>query len=68
MALIGFIFLFIVGVFASLVFLLLCTQTLGQYNIGGVPNKWPAKVGTFLLGIALVYAWVFLFACAPLTI
>ena len=68
MAIIGFIFLFVVGLFFSAAYLLLCSQTLPQYNIGGVPTKWYGKVATLLLGVALFYGWKMIFEYSPFTI
>jgi hypothetical protein len=68
MAIIGFIFLFIVGLFGTGFYFLICTQTLPQYNIGGVPTKWYGKVATILLGIAIYYGWKLIFEYSPFLI
>ena len=68
MAIIGFIFLLVVGLFGTAFYLLICTQTLAQYNIGGVPTKWCWKVATILLGVAVYYGWKFIFEYSPFTI
>ena len=68
MAIIGFIFLFCLGLLGTGFYLLLCTQTLPQYNIGGVPTKWYGKVATILLGIAVYYGWKMIFEYSPFTL
>lgn len=68
MAIIGFIFLFVMGLGGTVFYLLLCTQTLPQYNIGGVPTKWYGKVATILLGVAVYYGWKLIFEYSPFTI
>jgi putative effector of murein hydrolase len=68
MAVIGFIFLFIIGLLCTAFYLLICSQTLPQYNIGGVPTKWYGKVATILLGFAVYYGWELIFEYSPFTL
>lgn len=68
MAVIGFIFIFIVGLIFSGLYLVLCSQTLPQYNIGGVPTKWYGKLAVLLLGVAICYGWVFILIYSPFTL
>lgn len=41
----------------SIVGFLVAFNNLGQYNIGGVPNKIGAKVLTWILLLAIGYGW-----------
>lgn len=68
MAIIGFLFLSFIGLCISGGYLLLCSQVLPKYNIGGVPSKWYAKVAVLLLGVVIIYGWIWLFSAAPFTI
>jgi len=36
-------------------------NTLGQYNIGGVPNKWYNKIIVILFLIPVCYGWYWIF-------
>lgn len=65
MAIFGWIVLLLLTLYASLVFLLICTQTLGSYNIGGVPTTLKGKVLTLIAGAALVWWWFKVFEWAP---
>lgn len=68
MAIIGFVALVFVMLYATAAYLLLASNTLGKYNIGGVPNSLLAKIGTSILGAILYGSWVLVFEHAPFTI
>ena len=69
MAILGFIFIVLLSVYGTLGYLLLCANGLGQYNIGGVPNKLRNKIlilaGLFLIG---AWWWLVVFPSAPFSI
>jgi hypothetical protein len=68
MALFGWVVTFLGVIFLSLVYGVLCTQTLGRYNIGGVPNSAQSKICTLALGVLLVFSWMKIFQYAPFSI
>lgn len=56
MAVLGFIFLVLISFYGTLGYFLICANGLGQYNIGGVPNKLSNKI-LILIGLGLIGAW-----------
>lgn len=68
MAVFGWFITLVCVIFLSLVYCMLCTQTLGTYNIGGVPNSTRSKIFTLALGVLLVFVWSKVFQYAPFTV
>lgn len=68
MAIIGFIASLLLCLYVTLVWLLFAADTLGTYNIGGVPNSVVSKLVVLVLGALLYGGWVLLFEHAPFTI
>lgn len=68
MAILGWFVVLGLAVFCSLLFLLLCTQTLGKYNIGGVPTTLKDKSLTIFLGAVLIVGWIIVFKLSPFTV
>lgn len=68
MAIIGFVALVFVLMYATAAYTLVAINNLGKYNIGGVPNSLLAKIGTLILGAILYGSWVLLLEHAPFTI
>lgn len=68
MALIGWLVLVVIGICCSVFWFLCAFNCLGQYNIGGVPNKQKAKVLVMVALIALGYGWYWVAQQAPFTI
>ncbi len=68
MEIVGFAALLTVCLYFTFVFVLLCTQTLGRYNIGGVPNGWKDRVSTLVCGVILYFMWAALIEHAPFTV
>ena len=65
MVIFGWLVLLLISLYVSLAYLMLCSQTLGKYNIGGVPTTVSEKLGTLALGIALMWWWSKVFAWSP---
>lgn len=69
-------FLEVIGWMVLVTFGLSCTgawgmfafNCLGQYNIGGVPNKIGAKIGVFVGLAVLALGWYWIAHIAPFTI
>ena len=68
MAIIGFIVCGILLIYFSLAWAAVAFNTLGKYNIGGVPNTYKDKIFTLVLLCVLAFGWIALFENAPFTV
>lgn len=62
--LMGFMVAVAFGLWLTLFAGLACFNSLGTYNIGGVPNRWYTKLATLLLAGAVCAYWWWLFSVA----
>ena len=65
MAVVGFIFLVVILLWITLGYVILFINTMGKYNIGGVPNTRGSKILTLILGVVLMEAWQQLLLVSP---
>ena len=57
MAVIGFLCVCAFLLYLTIVYVLLFLDTMGKYNIGGVPNTLTSKVITAIAGAVLWWLW-----------
>lgn len=68
MAVIGFIFMCIVGLYLSFFTIMCMWNSWGKYNIGGVPNSLMTKLSVFIpLGLTFA-VWYYTFTNSPFSI
>jgi len=65
MAIIGFAFCSMFMLYISICVMLMFFDSIGQYNIGGVPNSIGLKIGVTLLVLLVGFGWYELIAHAP---
>jgi hypothetical protein len=66
LSIVGFAALVILGGFLTSVYGLMFCNTMGEYNIGGVPNTWGDRIFTIILGIILgCYWWFIVYGHSP---
>lgn len=65
----GWLVLVVIGLQASVAwfFLGLC-NTMGQYNIGGVPNKTSTKLTAGVIGLLIALYFYWLYTICPFTV
>lgn len=68
MTIIGWLCMMIIVGYTTLIYGIVALNGLGKYNIGGVPNKWYAKIIIVCLGVCVGLLWKFLFSIAPFTV
>lgn len=68
LAVIGWFAIVILVGIISTGYILLALNTLGRYNIGGVPNKPIEKLLIILIGAFGMFIWYLIFSIAPFTI
>lgn len=68
MAIIGWICMLTLIGYTTLLYIVVALNGLGKYNIGGVPNKWYAKIIIVGLGFCVGFLWKELFSVAPFTV
>ena len=68
MAIIGFITCCLLLSWFSLAWLLAAFNTLGKYNIGGVPNTVKDRILTLVLLCIVIFFWCLLFDAAPFSV
>jgi hypothetical protein len=64
----GFIATCAALLWATFAWLIMAWDTLGKYNIGGVPNSLGGKVFTLILLLALCFLWKMTFESSPFSI
>jgi len=68
MSIIGFIACFVLLIYFSLAWALVAFNTLGKYNIGGVPNTYKDRFLTLFILCVVVVLWIFLFDSSPFSV
>lgn len=68
MAVIGWLCLLTAMGYASIIYILIAFNGLGEYNIGGVPNSLLLKIGIIISGGVVGWLWYALFSIAPFTV
>ena len=67
-SIIGFIVTCLILFTISIATVLVAVNTLGRFNIGGVPNSFVQKLVTLTFIAIVVLAWMLLLSNAPFTI
>ena len=65
-AIIGFIFCVALLGYFSLFVVMVCFNSLGKYNIGGVPNSFSTKLGAIVLVAVTAFVWYSLIVYGPI--
>jgi hypothetical protein len=65
---VGFAVMMLVMLYVSVVYAVVALNTLGKYNIGGVPNTLRAKIGILVVGGVVGMLWWKLIHNLPFTI
>lgn len=68
MEIFGWICMVLILGHVTLIYGIVALNGLGKYNIGGVPNKWYAKIIIVGLGFCVGFLWKELFSVAPFTV
>jgi hypothetical protein len=68
LAVFGWIVMLLGMMHLTAAWLLVCTQTLGKYNIGGVPTTVRGKVLTWVAGAGLALCWWLVIGWAPFVV
>jgi hypothetical protein len=67
-SIVGFAVMMLVMLAISLIYATVALNTLGEYNIGGVPNTLRAKIGVLVIGFVIGTLWWKLIHNLPFTI
>jgi hypothetical protein len=65
---VGFAVMMLAMLYISIVYAIFALDTLGKYNIGGVPNNLRAKIGVLVIGFVIGMLWWKLIHNLPFTI
>lgn len=65
MAVIGWLFICLCMFYFSAAYVFIFLDTMGQYNIGGVPNTTKKRVIAIIFGILLTIVWYYVFKGSP---
>lgn len=68
LALIGWLFLVIIGASVSASWLVIAFCHMGHWTIGGAVNSIPTRVGVAILGLVLALYWYWVYTVCPFTI
>lgn len=67
-AILGFLAAVVVMLGVTAVYILTFADSMGAYNIGGVPNSARVRVGVAVVGLVIGWLWYQLFHQAPFTV
>jgi hypothetical protein len=65
---VGFAVMMLAMLYVTIVYAVVALNTLGEYNIGGVPNTLRAKIGVLVIGLVIGALWWKLIHNLPFTI